>query len=241
MSGKILIIMLTLLNFLIAGNIKNQFNMLKSNRIGGLIPDISDIYGVSFRDFNNDNYPDLYLVSFRNINRLLINNGGIIPFIDRTMASGLGGFLMTRGRNNFELGSCSADYNNDGWTDIFLAGWGKTAKLFQNNGNLRFADITRNLNLDGYSSANQAIWLDADNDGNLDIYLTDEHASNRFFKNKGNGFFEELLWTNSFIDSAVSQSGCATDFNNDGLTDLYIANWFHPDYLLINSGNGRSK
>lgn len=212
--------------------------MLESHLITGLIPDIDDAYGVTFRDFNDDGYPDIYLVCFRNLNRLLINNGGIIPFIDRTIHSGLGGYLMTRGESNLELGSCVADYDNDGKPDIFLAGWGKTHKLFRNLGNLVFEDATANLNLQGIVDANQGIWFDANNDGYLDLYLTDEHHTNRLFINNTNGFFSEALWTETFIDSAISQGGCAADFNQDGFMDLYIANWRSRDYLLINDGKG---
>jgi len=231
-------ILIALGSFLWAQEDSAPFKMLESHLITGLIPDIDDAYGVAFRDFNNDGYPDIYLVCFRNLNRLLINNGGIIPFIDRTIHSGLGGYLMTRGESNLELGSCVADYDNDGKPDIFLAGWGKTHKLFRNLGNLVFEDATANLNLQGIVDANQGIWFDANNDGYLDLYLTDEHHTNRFFINNANGFFSEALWTETFIDSAISQGGCAADFNNDGFMDLYIANWRSRDYLLINDGKG---
>ena len=215
-----------------------QFKMLKANLIAGLIPDIEDGYGVSFRDFNGDGYPDIYLVCFRNLNRLLINNGGIIPFIDRTIYSGLGGDLMSRGRTNLELGSSAADYDNDGDADIFLAGWGKTTKLFRNTGQVYFEDATANLNMHGISDANYGLWLDADNDGWLDLYITDEHRSNRLFHNDGNGNFHEVIWTETFIDTSISQGSCAGDFDDDGDMDIYVANWFASDYLLINRGNG---
>ena len=215
-----------------------QFKMLKANLISGLIPDIEDGYGVAFRDFNGDGYPDIYLVCFRNLNRLLINNGGIIPFIDRTIFSGLGGDLMSRGKTNLELGASAADFDNDGDADIFLAGWGKTTKLFRNSGLVSFEDGTAALNLHGITDANYGLWLDADNDGNLDLYITDEHRSNRLFHNDGNGNFHEVIWTETLIDSAVSQGSCASDFDNDGDMDIYVANWFAPDYLLINNGHG---
>lgn len=216
----------------------SQFKMLESYQITGLIPDINDSYGVAFRDFTDDDYPDIYLVCFRNLNRLLINNGGIVPFIDRTIYSGLGGYLMPRGETNLELGSCAADYDNDGHPDIFLAGWGKTHRLYHNLGNLVFEDATDALNLKGILDANQGLWLDVDNDGYLDLYITDEHNSNRLFKNNKNGYFNEVIWTNTFIDSAISQGACAGDYDKDGDMDIYVCNWFAPDYLLINDGSG---
>ena len=236
---KTTILIIVIINSISAADSsQSKFKMLESYQITGLIPDINDSYGVTFRDFTNDYYPDIYLVCFRNLNRLLINNGGIIPFIDRTIHSGLGGYLMPRGETNLELGSCSADYDNDGYPDIFLAGWGKTHRLYHNLGNLVFEDATEALNLKGILDANQGLWIDADNDGYLDLFITDEHNSNRLFKNNKNGYFSEVIWTNTLIDSAVSQGACAGDYDMDGDMDIYVCNWFAPDYLLVNDGTG---
>ena len=216
----------------------DQFRMLQSNLISGLIPDIEDGYGVTFRDLNEDGYPDIYLVCFRNMNRLLVNNGGIIPFIDRTVISGLGGDLSSRGESNLELGSSCADFNNDGLPDIVLTGWGKTLKLFQNQGQFRFADMTATIELQGMADANQALWLDANNDGFLDIFITDEHHGNRLFINNRTDRFQETPWSEGFVDSSVSQGAVAADFDKDGDTDIYVANWHSADMLLLNNGEG---
>ncbi|HEM49562.1 MAG TPA: CRTAC1 family protein, partial [Caldithrix sp.] len=238
-SNKItLLILFIIYSVLASEQPQEKFSMLESYQITGLIPDINDSYGVAFRDFTKDDYPDIYLVCFRNLNRLLINNGGIIPFIDRTIYSGLGGYLMPRGETNLELGACAADYDNDGYPDIFLAGWGKTHRLYHNLKNLVFEDATDALNFKGILDANQGLWLDVDNDGYLDLYITDEHSSNRLFKNNKNGYFTESIWTNTFIDSAISQGACTGDFDMDGDMDIYVCNWFAPDYLLINDGSG---
>lgn len=213
--------------------------MLQSNQITGMIPDITDAYGVAFRDLNNDKHPDLYITCFRNLNRLLINNGGLIPFVDRTIFSGTGGYLMTHGSTNLELGANMADYDNDGLPDLFLAGWGKTHKLLRNLGQVTFEDATEKLNTPGKMDANQGLWLDVDNDGFLDLYITDEHQSNRLLKNQQNGSFKEVLWTDSFIDKSVSQGASNCDIDMDGDEDIYVSNWFEPDYLLINDGSGK--
>ncbi len=215
-----------------------SYRLLQSNLISGLIPDIDDAYGVAFLDFNQDLYPDIYITCFRNLNRLLINNGGIIPFIDRTIYSGLGGDLMQKGNTNLELAASVADYDNDGLPDLFLAGWGKTFRLFRNLGQVRFADVTPQLNLHGVVDANQGIWFDANNDGFLDLYITDEHHTNRFLMNQKNGTFQEQIWTEDFLDSATSQGAVAADFDQDGDLDLYVCNWFQKDYLLLNNGRG---
>ena len=218
-----------------------RFNMLRSSQVTGLIPDIDDAYGVSFRDLNSDGHPDIYIVCFRNLNRLLINNGGLLPFVDRTIRSGTGGNLMSSGNRKLELGVSVADYDNDGLPDIFLAGWGKSQRLFHNLGDVRFENITERLNLFGIADANHGLWLDANNDGYLDLYISDEHQSNRLFINRKDGSFVERIWTLEFVDKAVSQGVAAADIDGDGDTDLYVSNWFEPDYMLINDGNGLFK
>ena len=231
-----IIILLSLVNLLIASG--NNFKMLQSNLISGLIPDIEDGYGAALRDFNGDGYPDLYLVCFRNMNRLLVNNGGIVPFIDRTVYSGLGGDLSSRGNSSLELGAGSADFDNDGIPDIFLAGWGKTATLFRGLGQFRFEDATVSLHMQGLTDANQGLWLDADNDGFLDLFITAEHHSSRLFLNSSNGLFREHSWAMDFADSAISQGAVSADFDADGDMDIYLCNWGSPDYLLLNDGAG---
>jgi signal transduction histidine kinase len=234
---KYLLLLFTTL-FITQSSFADDFKMLSANRIAGLIPEIEDAYGVTFRDLNNDQYPDLYIVCFRGLNRLLINNGGIIPFVGRTISSGLGGYLMRRGKTNLELGSNTADFNNDGLPDIFIAGWGKTHSLFKNLGALKFENKTADLNVLGLADINQALWFDADNDGNLDIFLTDEHYSNRLLINQGDETFKETVWTDVIFNSLTSQGACAGDFDNDGDMDIYVANWGHPDNLLYNNGSG---
>jgi len=218
--------------------IDTTFSMLQSNQITGMIPDIADSYGLGFRDLNNDQHPDLYIACFRNLNRLLINNGGLIPFIDRTIYSGTGGYLMSHGNTNLELGVNIADYDNDGMPDIFLAGWGKTHRLFRNTQNVTFEDVTEKMNVSGLLDANQALWVDVNNDGFLDMFITDEHFSNRLFLNQQDGTFSEVLWTETFIGNNTSQGSSASDVDMDGDADIYVSNWFAPDYLLINDGNG---
>ena len=231
-----LFLLISLANLLIASG--NNFKMLQSNLISGLIPDIEDGYGAALRDFNGDGYPDLYLVCFRNMNRLLVNNGGIVPFIDRTIYSGLGGDLSSRGNSSLELGAGCADFDNDGIPDIFMAGWGKTATLFRGLGRFRFENATASLQMQGFTDANQGLWLDANNDGFLDLFITAEHHSSRLFLNEGNGLFREHLWAREFTDSATSQGAVSADFDADGDADIYLCNWGAPDYLLLNDGAG---
>ncbi len=235
MSVKIILLFL-LLFFIAHGGTTRP--MLQANRITGLIPDIEDGYGIVFADLNGDRYPDIYQVCFINLNRLLVNNGGIIPFIDRTIQSGLGGNLMPRGKTNLEVGAAIGDYDNDGWPDIFLCGWGKTIQLYHNLGQFEFEAVSPRLNLPGNADANQALWFDANNDGYLDLFITDEHYYNRLMINGRNGEFRETVWHDPAIVGMNSQGAVAADLDNDRDADLYICHWFAPDELFINNGYG---
>jgi hypothetical protein len=104
--------------------------MFTSGASHGLIPDFDDSYGVVFRDLNNDLKPDLYVVRFRNLNRLFINKGTHRPFEDWTIQSGLGGNLMVQGTKNLELGASSADFDYLTW----LSPVGEKAPRFSDSG-----------------------------------------------------------------------------------------------------------
>ncbi|MCK5077847.1 MAG: VCBS repeat-containing protein, partial [Calditrichia bacterium] len=104
------------------------FQQLESN---SKIPEFDDAYGVIFRDLNGNGLADLYVVRFRNLNRLLQNRKKGRYFRERTIGSGLGGNLSPSKDSNLELGTSAVDYNNDDIPEISIAGWGKTSSLYQ--------------------------------------------------------------------------------------------------------------
>jgi signal transduction histidine kinase len=213
--------------------------MFESHRTSDLLPEFEDSYGVVFRDLNNDQLADLYIVRFRNLNRLFINQGAGKPFRDMTIESGLGGNLMPRGKQNLELGASAADFDNNGWPDVLIAGWGVASSLFYQSKNLQFKAMPLNSILGFHIDANVGIWSDVNSDGNLDLLLTDEHNCNHLLLNSGFGKFH-LAKNNFGIDStqATSQGAAFADVDKDGHADLYICNWFAPDMFYKNM-NGK--
>jgi signal transduction histidine kinase len=201
-------------------------------------PDIPDTYGVTFRDLDGDERPDLYLVCFRTLNRVLINKGARRAFLDKTIESGLGGHLFPRGIKNLELGAALFDYDNDGDCDVLIAGWGSSTQFFRNEGNLRFKNITEFLNLEGTLDANGAFAADVNNDGWTDIFITDEHSSNRLLLNTGTGEFSDATETSGLGYPGISQSAAFCDVDRDGDADLYVTNWNDRDCFYRNNGNG---
>jgi hypothetical protein len=131
------------------------------------------------------------------------------------------------------------DYDNDGWPDIFVVngttldaapGKGPTSRLFRNNHDRTFTDVTAKSGL-GVSGWGQGTCVgDYDNDGNEDLFVT-FYGHNHLFHNKGDGSFEDVSKKAGVEGSRVRWgTGCAfVDYDRDGLLDVAVANYVDFD------------
>ena len=136
------------------------------------------------------------------------------------------------------------DFNNDSFEDIYVVNSKGSNKLFHNNGDKSFSDVTESANVsDNNNLGMGGCAADYNNDGNEDIFITNK-GTNTLFKNNGNGTFSKIE-TNIQKDDSIS-SGCSWgDLNNDGFLDLIYTNITedinNSIKLYINSKNNEFK
>ena len=168
---------------------------------------------------------------------------------------------------DFGMGAAAGDFDGDGWQDLYVTNYGRNV-LFHNNGNGTFTDITDKAGVAAPNWSTCAVWFDYDGDGKLDLFVSsfvqysgtgtifcgDNRLGKRYycvpkvfkprssflFHNDGGGKFTDVSQASGIAASLGKSFGAvATDVNNDGLPDLFVANDTMPNFLFINKGKGK--
>jgi len=151
-------------------------------------------------------------------------------------------------------GAAWFDYDNDGFLDIYLTGGTASDKLYRNNGDGSFSDMTTQAGFSGMAGkeTNGVVSGDIDNDGFRDLFITtSRHFHNYLFRNNGDGTFTDISLSAGFTETVESASAAFGDCNKDGFIDLFVANWAvdidqvigtnflraHPNNFYLNNGN----
>ena len=181
-------------------------------------------------DADNDGDPDLATGNSNGPNRFYLNNGNG-TFSDVTDDWGLGVMGTTRSLN-------AADVNGDGWVDFYCSNLSSQNVLWLNQEGSGFANATFSSGATDMGVAMGSLFLDIDNDGDQDLYLThDANQTNLLYLNNGAGTF-----TSGGVAAGLNYQGkCmgvdAADLNGDGFLDLYISN-LYPSELFLSNGDG---
>lgn len=182
-------------------------------------------------------------------------------FTDVTAKAGVGG-------NSFGMGVAAGDYDNDGDTDVLVTAYDHSPILYRNNGDATFSDVSSTSGIVTTSWTTSAVWFDYDNDGHLDLFLCSfvDYGLSRhvfcgdnklgrayyciprvfnptpsyLFHSKGDGTFTDVSKSSGISKSLGKALGVvATDVNNDGLMDLFVANDTVQNFLFVNRGDGK--
>ncbi len=255
---------------------RSQFSYFTNNNFTGRkYFQQSMVGGVAILDYDNDGLMDIYFANGAKYPELkkedasyyncLLHNQGDGTFKDMTAEAGLTGSQL-----DFCYGVAAGDFDNDGWTDLFVCGTKRNA-LYHNTGKGVFVDVTDQSGLGRTPEKTlsmQGAWFDYDNDGLLDLVLsnytlwtpeTDQRCLNgsvevychpktyvrvphRLYRNLGNGRFEDVTEKSGFGKSLGKGMGIGiADFNDDGWTDVFVANDTEPNFLYLNRGDGTFK
>ncbi len=230
--------------------------------------------GVAALDYNNDGCMDVFFTNGAEMpsakksgpayfNRLFRNDchGA---FTDVTEKAGVAG-------EGYSMGVAVADFDNDGYPDIFVAGLNRNI-LYRNRGDGTFEDVTAKARLGGTDArygklwSVSAAWVDIDNDGWLDLVVTNyvqwdpkleptcgtpqkplychprayHDTPNQLFRNNHDGTFSDITESSGLGAALGKGMGVAVaDYDGDGLMDIFVANDSVPNFLFHNLGHGK--
>lgn len=222
--------------------------------------------GCAFLDYDNDGWQDILLINSMNwpdhkgarTTSALYHNDRNGTFTDVTKEAGLNSEM-------YGLGCAVADYDNDGLVDIYVTCLGPN-HLFRNTGGGKFANVTAKAGVGDPGFSTSAAWFDYDRDGKLDLFVANyvdwtidkdlrctldgknksyctpesyKGQSPSLYHNKGDGTFENVTQLAGLSDSSCKSLGVALiDYDDNGWTDLFVANDTQPNRLYRNKGDG---
>ena len=225
--------------------------------------------GVALLDYDNDGFLDIFFTNGARIpslskevpgfyNRLYHNNHDG-TFTDVTEKAGLTG-------TGYSIGVAAADFDNDGWTDLYITGINHNI-LYRNNHDGTFTDVTEKAGVSGVNSAGKkllsvsAAWIDYDNDGRLDLFVTNyldwspetskvcglpgkrlscppslfPGEPNILYHNNGDGTFTDVSKSTGIADQIGKGMGVAVaDYDADGWMVIFVANDNQRNFLFKN-------
>jgi enediyne biosynthesis protein E4 len=225
--------------------------------------------GCAFLDYDNDGWMDIYFVNSGKcdffdpsppLRNALYHNNRDGTFTDITEKAGVAG-------GGYGQGVAVGDYDGDGFPDLYVTQYGRNI-LYHNNGDGTFTDVTDKAGVAAPGWSSSAVWLDYDNDGRLDLFVCQfvefskeknkdcrvgEDAKRGYciphvykptaswlFRNNGDGTFSDVSKSCGIAAHLGKAWGVvATDINNDGLMDLFVANDTVANFLFANRGSGK--
>ncbi|MFQ5694884.1 MAG: CRTAC1 family protein [Terriglobia bacterium] len=228
--------------------------------------------GVAFFDYDNDGWLDIYLVNGgavpghpapRPVRNALFHNQQDGTFKDVTARASVGG------NGHYGMGVAAADYDGDGWTDLYVTAMGRNT-LYRNRGDGSFEDVTAQAGVAAGGWSTSAAFLDYDRDGRLDLFVARyvdysyeanvtcgdparnivaychpdiyDGMTSLLYRNNGDGTFSDVSEASGIAAHLGKGLGVvAADFDLDGWIDIYVANDSVRNFLFRNQSDGAFK
>ena len=242
---------------------------LYRNNGDGTFADVADAAGIggpmnsftaALGDIDNDGWLDLYVANgvayAQGAPNALYRNRGDGTFMEVAVRAG----VANHGRS---IGSAFGDYDNDGWTDLFVVNMDGPNALYRNNGNGTFSDVTREAGIAAPIDGFVGFFFDYDNDGWLDLFATgwtqnmeevllsalsgrpsQERNRLALYHNDGDGTFSDVTASAGLARTYGAMAAQYGDVDNDGYQDIYLGtgspllDTYEPNKLFWNRGNG---
>ena len=203
--------------------------------------------GVAVGDVDNDGFPDVFITAYGN--NIFYHNNGNGTFSDQTKKTGLGE------KQGFWTGASWADYDRDGFLDLYVCGYVKYSRLnkqvinqrdnneepaginplsfpsqrnllYHNNKNGTFTELAVSAGVaDPAGKSLSASWCDFNNDGWPDLYVANDVSDNVMFINNGNGTFNDVSHLSRVADYRGAMGLGVGDWDNDGDMDIFVTHW----------------
>ncbi len=215
--------------------------------------------GLAIGDYDNDGHEDIYFLNQHGPNALYRNRGDG-TFEDVTAKAGVA--LGDR----ISVGATFADYDNDGWADLFVTSTRGGNILFHNRGDGTFEDVTAKAGLKHVGHSQTPVFFDYDNDGDLDLYVTNTakwttdvfdfsggnyegkadlesvmtspKESNILYHNNGDGTFTDVTERSGLRGRGWAGDVAVFDYDDDGFLDVFVPSMFGRGQLYHNNGHG---
>ena len=173
-------------------------SLIEGDRSSGEAPHFADVSAAAGIDFKNQYYPE---------------------FLKQKLK-----FAMIR---YGPAGITTADYDNDGYYDLFIPD-GVESKLFRNAGGGKFEDVTAKAGLAGLDGVSVGLFADYDNDGFKDFFVSRTFKPNQLFHNNGDGTFTDVTKKSGIGEDCCTTVASWADYDNDGFLDLYVGRYLDP-------------